>query len=54
MTIRDAMAHPIGLLEILRFKKYKVANLGFWFIGVLPPTLSVLILKLLGKQKHLL
>lgn len=54
MTIRDAMAHPIGLLEILRFKKYKVANLGFWFIGVLPPTLSVLILKLLGKQKLLL
>lgn len=54
MTIRDAMVHPIGLLEILRFKKYKVANLGLWFIGVLPPTLSVLILKLLGKQKHLL
>ncbi len=53
-TIRDAMAHPIGLLEILRFKKYKVANIGFWFIGTLSPTLSVFALKVLGKQKHLL
>ena len=53
-TIRDAMAHPIGLWEILQFKEYKIANLGFWFIGALPPVLSVFAQKLLGKQKHLL
>ena len=53
-TIRDAMAHPIGLWEILQFKEYKIANLGFWFIGALPPALSVFAQKLLGKQKHLL
>lgn len=53
-TIRDAMVHPIEFGKILRFKKYKIANLGFWFIGALPPALSVFSLKILGKQKHLL
>ena len=53
-AIRDAMKHPLGLMDILQFKKYKTANLGFWFIGILPPALSVRALRLLGKQKHLL
>ncbi len=53
-TIRDAMAHPIGFWEIFRFKKYKIANLGFWFIGALPPALSVFAQKIIGKHKHLL
>ncbi len=53
-AIRDAMAHPIGFWEVIRFKKYKIANLGFWFIGALPPAPSVFVQKLLGKQKHLL
>ena len=53
-TIRDAMVHPLNFCEIIKFKNYRVANLGFWFIGALPPALSVFALKLLGKQKHLL
>ena len=53
-TIKDAMTHPIGIWEILQFKKYKIANLGFWFIGALPPALSVFAQKLLGKHKQLL
>ena len=53
-ALRDAMIHPIGLWEIMRFKKYKIANLCFWFIGVLPPTVSVYLQILLGKHKHLL
>ena len=53
-AIRDAMKHPLGLLEILRFKKYKMANLVFWFIGVLPPQLSVMAQTVLGKRKHLI
>lgn len=52
--IRDAMKHPLGVFEILRFKKYRIANFGFWFIGVLPPKLSVMALIALGKRKHLL
>ena len=53
-AIRDAMIHPIGFWEIIQFKNYKIANLGFWFIGALPPVLSVYALKLLGKHKNLL
>ena len=53
-AIRDAMRHPLGLFEILRFKKYRIANLGFWIIGVLPPKLSFMTLTALGKRKHLL
>ena len=52
--IRNAMRHPIGFWEIIHFKKYKIANLGFWFIGALPPAISVFAQKLLGKHKHLL
>ena len=53
-TIKKAMTHPISFWEIIRFKDYKIANLGFWLIGALPPALSVFALTLLGKQKHLL
>lgn len=52
--IRDAMRHPVGFWDIIRFKNFKIANLGFWFIGALPPVLSVFAQKLLGKKKHLL
>lgn len=52
--IRDAMRHPLCLSEILRFKNHKMSNIGFYFIGILPSTLSLLIIKLLGKKKHLL
>lgn len=52
--IRNAMRHPVSFWEIIHFKKYKIANLGFWLIGALPPALSVFAQKLLGKQKHLI
>lgn len=52
--IRDAMLHPIPLAELLLFKKHKIINLGFYFISILPPALSVLAIKLLGKKKKLL
>jgi hypothetical protein len=48
------MKHPLGIFEILSFKKYRIANLGFWLIGVMPPKLSVMALTVLGKKKHLL
>lgn len=52
--IRDAMKHPIGISEIIRFKNHKFLNLGFWIVGTLPPRLSVLSIKAIGKWKHLL
>ena len=44
--IRDIMWHPMSLLEILRSPQSRLKNLGAWFIGVLPPPLSVALLKL--------
>ena len=52
--IRDAMKHPLQLSQILRFRSHRMANLGFYLIGTIPPVLSVLTIKLLGKKKHLL
>lgn len=51
-TIRNAIKHPLGLHEILRFKKYKSINLMFYAIGILPPFISVFLLKTIGKIKH--
>lgn len=53
-VIRDAMRHPLQLKDILHFSNQKLINVGLYFIGVMPPALSVLAIKLLGKKKHLL
>lgn len=53
-TIRDAMKHPVGFSELIRFKRYKAVNIGFWLIGALPPVVSVFIIKAIGRWKHLI
>lgn len=50
--IKDAMRHPLGLGEILRFKKHKSTNLVFYLISILPASISVFFIKLIGKKKH--
>ena len=52
--INDAMKHPFELSELIKFKRYKSINIGFWLIGALPPVLSVWIIKAIGKWKHLI
>lgn len=52
--IRDAMKHPVGFSELIRFKRYKAVNIGFWLIGALPPVISVFIIKAIGRWKHLI
>ena len=52
--IRDAMRHPIDFKEIIKFKRHRNINLGFWFLGSVTPVFSVLIIKLIAKWKHLL
>jgi hypothetical protein len=53
-VIRDAMKHPVGFSELIRFKRYKAVNIGFWLIGALPPVISVFIIKAIGRWKHLI
>jgi glycosyltransferase involved in cell wall biosynthesis len=53
-VIRDAMKHTVGFSELIRFKRYKAVNIGFWLIGALPPVISVFIIKAIGRWKHLI
>lgn len=50
--IRDIMWHPMTLWEILRSRECRLSNLGAWLLGVLPPVVSVTLLKLTMLVKH--
>lgn len=52
--IKDAMKHPLSLAEILKFNSHKFINLGFYVIGKLPTSLSVYIIKMLGRKKGII
>ena len=51
-VIKEAMKHPLGLYDIIKFKKYRLVNMVFYLIGILPASISVIFLKLAGKAKH--
>lgn len=51
---RDAMQHPLSLNEIIRFKNYKIINLTFWLLGKLSPSISIAIIKMIGKSRRLI
>lgn len=51
---RDAIRHPLSCKEIIKFKKYKSINLMFWLLGKLSPSLSVAIIKIIGKSRRLI
>lgn len=50
--IKEAMKHPLRFYDIIKFKKYRLVNMVFYLIGFLPASISVIILKLVGKAKH--
>lgn len=47
--IRQELKHPASFSEILKFKRYKIFNLFFYIISVLPPFLSVSAVYIVGK-----
>lgn len=49
--IKDAIKHPLGIKEIMLFKKYRFINLFFYTIGILPAHLTSSIIYILGKKK---
>lgn len=51
---RDAIRHPLSWIEIIKFKNYKFINLIFWLLGKLSPTLSIAIIKMIGKSRRLI
>ena len=54
LEIRNIMRHPMSLCEILRSKRARLKNLQSWIFGVLPPVLSVALLKLVGNLTHII
>lgn len=51
---RDAMKHPLSLRDIQKFKQYRNLNYMFWILGELPPSVTVIIIKIIGRIRHLI
>lgn len=43
--IRDIMRHPMTLMQILGSNEVRLKNLYYWLLGVLPPKLSVMVMR---------
>lgn len=54
IVIRKAIRHQLSFWDIIRFHHYRAINLMFWIIGVLPPSLSVFMITIIGKAKKLI
>ncbi len=52
--ICDVLTSPLSLLDIIRLKGWRFKNFVFYLFGVMPSTLSVLILRILAKSKKLI
>lgn len=52
--LRDIMKSPLSFWETIALKNRKLENLFLYMLGVLPPSLSVGIITILGKHKGLI
>ena len=52
--LRDVMKSPLGFWETISLKNRKFENLFLYLLGVLPPSISVGIITILGKHKGLI
>ena len=48
--LRDIMRSPLSLMTILSFKTSLIKNLVLYVLGILPPSMSVVVIKLLGRK----
>lgn len=51
---RNAIRHPLSFKKILCFKHYRLINMMFWLLGRLPSSISVAMIKLIGKLRRLI
>ena len=49
--IKDALKHPLPLKDILTFKKYRLVNIAFYMLGIIPAFLTTIIITTIGKKK---
>jgi len=52
--LRDYMHIPVGLSKILFFKKKRISCLMLWIIAHLPSSIFVIVIKGIGKVKHII
>ena len=52
--IRDLMHSPLSLFDILKMKGWRVRNLTLYLLGVLPPAVSVSLIRRFGKKKGII
>jgi glycosyltransferase involved in cell wall biosynthesis len=52
--IRELMQSTLSFSDLLKMKDWRIKNLALYMLGVLPPAISVYIIRELGKKKHLL
>jgi hypothetical protein len=50
-VIKVALKHPLPIKEIFRFKKYRMINIAFYLLGVIPAFMTTSILTTIGKKK---
>lgn len=54
LEVRNVLRSPISVAETMKFKEWRVKNLFLCLLGILPPILSLSIIRLLGKYKGLI
>ena len=52
--IRDIMRSPLSLYDILKMRGWRLRNLTLYLLGVLPPAVSVSLIKKFGKKKGII
>lgn len=52
--LRDFMIYPISLSKVCSFRQMRLQHFSFYLLGLMPPSLSLLFMKLLAKRKGLI
>jgi hypothetical protein len=52
--LRDVMKSPLTFRETISLKSRKIENLFLYMLGVLPPSISIWIITILGKHRGLI
>lgn len=49
--IRDIMKHPFSIWQIIHFKHFRIINLFFFFLGIIPPFLMVALVSFITRKR---
>ena len=52
--LRDFMKYPIPFISVISFKSRRLSNIMLYMIGVLPPSLSIIVMRIMIKINNIL